>query len=120
MLHGAGAKGIYSIAFKDALNGVAVGGNWENPDCDSSKIYTNNGGQAWYLSKGLQHFRSCVTYVQDDTYISTGTSGTDISYDGGKSWVLLDSVGFNAILFNEQLKGIAVGSFGRISGVELK
>jgi photosystem II stability/assembly factor-like uncharacterized protein len=120
LLHGAGAKGIYSIAFKDALNGVAVGGNWENPDCDSSKIYTNNGGQAWYLSKGLQHFRSCVTYVQDDTYISTGTSGTDISYDGGKSWTLLDSVGFNAILFNEQLKGIAVGSFGRISEVELK
>ena len=120
LLHGAGAKGIYSIAFKDELNGVAVGGNWENPDCDSSKIYTNNGGQTWYLSKGLQHFRSCVTYVQNDTYISTGTSGTDISYNGGKSWTLLDSVGFNAIKVNPDSRGLAVGSYGRISEVELK
>ena len=120
LLHGAGAKGIYSIAFKDELNGVAVGGNWENPDCDSSKIYTNNGGQTWYLSKGLQHFRSCVTYVQDDTYISTGTSGTDISYNGGKSWTLLDSVGFNAIKVNPDRRGLAVGSYGSISEVELK
>jgi len=120
LLHGAGAKGIYSIAFKDALNGVAVGGNWENPDCDSSKIYTNNGGQTWYLSEGIQDFRSCVTYFQDDTYISTGTSGTDISYDGGKSWTLLDSVGFNAIKINPDRRGVAVGSYGRIAEVELK
>jgi len=120
LLHGAGAKGIYSIAFKDELNGVAVGGNWENPDCDSSKIYTNNGGQTWYLSEGIQDFRSCVTYVKEDTYISTGTSGTDISYDGGKSWKLLDSIGFNAIKINPDLNGVAVGSYGTITEVELK
>jgi len=120
LLHGAGAKGIYSIAFKDELNGVAVGGNWENPDCDSSKIYTNNGGQTWYLSEGIQDFRSCVTYVKEDTYISTGTSGTDISYDGGKSWKLLNSIGFNAILINPDLNGVAIGSYGRIAEVELK
>lgn len=120
LLHGSGSKGIYSIAFKDELNGVAVGGNWENPECDSSKIYTNNGGQTWYLSEGIQDFRSCVTYIQDDTYISTGTSGTDISYNGGKSWTLLDSIGFNAILINPDLHGVAVGSFGRIAEVELQ
>ncbi len=116
----AGAKGIYSIAFKDELNGVAVGGNWENPDCDSSKVYTNNGGQTWHLSEGIQDFRSCVTYVKEDTYISTGTSGTDISYDGGKSWKLLDSIGFNAIKINPDLNGVAVGSYGTITEVELK
>ena len=120
LLHGSGSKGIYSIAFKDELNGVAVGGNWENPECDSSKIYTNNGGQTWYLSEGIQDFRSCVTYIQDDTYISTGTSGTDISYNGGKSWKLLDSIGFNAIKINPDRHGVAVGSFGRIAEVELQ
>ena len=120
LLHGSGSKGIYSIAFKDELNGVAVGGNWENPECDSSKVYTNNGGQTWYLSEGIQDFRSCVTYIQDDTYISTGTSGTDVSYNGGKSWTLLDSVGFNAIKINPDRRGVAVGSYGRIAEVELK
>ena len=120
LLHGSGAKGIYSIAFKDQLNGVAVGGNWETPNCDSSKVYTNNGGETWHLSEGIQGFRSSVTYVKGDTYISTGTSGTDISYNGGKSWSLLDSIGFNAILINSDLNGVAVGSYGRVAEVELQ
>jgi photosystem II stability/assembly factor-like uncharacterized protein len=120
MLHGSGGKGIYSMAFKDATNGIAVGGNWGNPTCDSSKIYTSDAGLTWHLSEGIQHYRSCVTYVQDDTYISTGTSGTDISYNGGANWTILDSTGFNAILFNENLKGVAIGSFGRIAEVELR
>ena len=52
--------------------------------------------------------------------MSTGTSGTDISYNGGKSWSLLDSIGFNAIKINSDLIGIAVGSFGRIAEVTLQ
>jgi len=120
MLHGSGGKGIYSMAFKDARNGIAVGGNWEHPGCDSSKIYTTDGGKSWQLSGGLQHYRSCVTYVKDDIYVSTGTSGTDITYDAGKNWILLDSIGFNSILFNSELKGMGIGSFGKIAEVELK
>ena len=72
------------------------------------------------LEEGIQGFRSSVTYVKGDTYISTGTSGTDISYNGGKSWSLLDSIGFNAILINSDLNGVAVGSYGRVAEVELQ
>ncbi len=120
MLQGNASKGIYSMAFKDKYNGVAVGGNWENVECDSSKIYTNDGGKTWHLSKGIQHYRSCVTYVKDDVYISTGTSGTDISYDGGKSWQFLDSVSLNAVhFFPNLLSGIGVGSKGKIVRLKL-
>ncbi|CAG5078050.1 hypothetical protein CRYO30217_00556 [Parvicella tangerina] len=112
--------GIYSMAFKDSLNGVAVGGHWQNVTCDSSKIYTTDGGLSWHLSEGVQEYRSCVTYYKDDVYISTGTTGTDISYDGGKSWQLLDTIGYNAIAFQKDGTGIAVGSYGRITLLELK
>ena len=115
ILQGNGSKGIYSMSFKDELNGVAVGGNWESPECDSSKIYTNDGGLTWSLSSGVQHYRSCVTHLKNDIYMSTGTSGTDISYDNGKSWEMIDSLGFNAIQFDAELnKGYAVGSYGKI------
>jgi photosystem II stability/assembly factor-like uncharacterized protein len=121
MLQGNASKGIYSMAFKDDKNGVAVGGNWENIECDSSKMYTNDGGITWHLSKGIQHYRSCVTYVKDDVYISTGTTGTDISYDGGKSWQFLDSVSLNAIqFFPNSLQGLGVGSKGKIVKLTLK
>ncbi len=116
--------GIYSLAFKDEMNGVAVGGNWEFPECDSSKIYTNDGGETWQLAKGVQGYRSCVTHVKDNIYISTGTKGTDISYDDGKTWELLDTLGFNAIQFSncleEQIIGIGVGNYGLIKKIELK
>jgi hypothetical protein len=116
--------GIYSMAFKDDLNGVAVGGNWEFQDSDSSKIYTTNGGESWHLSDGLQGYRSCVTYVKDNIYVSTGTNGTDISINGGKTWQLLDTLGFNAIQFSKNsdngIKGMAVGNYGLIKIIELK
>jgi photosystem II stability/assembly factor-like uncharacterized protein len=121
ILQGTSSKGIYSMAFKDEHNGVAVGGNWENIECDSSKMYTNDGGKTWHLSKGNQHYRSCVTYVKDEVYISTGTSGTDISYDAGKSWQFLDSVSLNAIqFFPNSLQGVGVGSKGKIVKLTLK
>lgn len=115
MLNGDSGKGIYSIAFKDELNGVAVGGSWENIKCDSSKIYTNDGGLTWTIAKGIQHYRSCVTHVEGDIYISTGTTGTDISYDNGKNWQFLDSTNLNAIQFDSiNNVGIGVGSYGKI------
>lgn len=111
--------GIYSIAFKDTLSGVAVGGHWQNVTCDSSKVYTEDGGLTWHLSSGIQEYRSCVTYYKDDIYISTGTTGTDISFDGGKSWQLLDTIGYNAIAFREDGLGAAVGNFGKIDIIKL-
>lgn len=121
MLHGNAGKGIYTIAFKDELNGVAAGGNWENHECDSSKLYTNDGGLTWYLSEGLQHYRSCVIHLKNDIYMSTGTSGTDISYDNGKSWQFLDSVALNALQFDaENNIGFGVGSFGKIYEFKLE
>jgi len=119
MLHGNAGKGIYAMAFKDELNGIAVGGNWEDVTCDSSKIFTSDGGKTWNLSSGIQHYRSNVTYLKDNIYIATGTSGTDITYNGGVSWQLLDSTGFNAIVFGTDSTGIAVGSKGVISELKL-
>lgn len=111
--------GIYSLAFKNSLNGVAVGGHWQNVKCDSSKVYTVDGGLTWHLSSGIQEYRSCVAYFKEDIYVSTGTTGTDISYDGGKSWTLLDTLGYNAIAFREDGIGIGVGNFGKIDIIKL-
>jgi len=119
ILSGEGGKGIYSLSFKDPINGVIVGGYWKEPYCDSSKAYTKDGGKTWKLSEGIQHYRSGVTYLKNDIYISTGTSGTDISYDGGENWTLLDSTGYNSIQFSNDSTGMAVGSRGVIAELTL-
>lgn len=132
MAHGQGGDGIYSMSFKDTMNGIAVGGNWEFEDSDSSKIWTEDGGVNWNLADGVQGYRSGSCYVGADIYLSTGTNGTDISLDGGRSWRMLSNEGFNAIQFAPQTGnaidggflvmkwlGYAVGSHGKIAKLKL-
>jgi hypothetical protein len=57
---------------------------------------TNDGGKAWTVPAGPAPggYRSAVTC--DSVCIATGTSGSDLSTDGGKSWRSFEG-GFNAI-----------------------
>jgi len=121
MAQGNAGSGIYSMAFKDSRNGVAVGGNWENVTGDSSKIFTSDGGVTWALASGIQEYRSGVTHVCRGVYIATGTTGMDITYDNGQSWQFLDSASYNGMqCFEDQLDGVAVGSRGKLAYFSLK
>lgn len=40
-------------------------------------------------------FQSCVEYIAGGTYLSTGTPGSNITADGGKTWVQIDTISYN-------------------------
>jgi hypothetical protein len=40
-------------------------------------------------------YRSCVEYITEDKLITCGTSGIDISNDGGKNWEIVSTLGFH-------------------------
>jgi photosystem II stability/assembly factor-like uncharacterized protein len=110
---GASGSGIFSIAMRDQKNGVIVGGNYEKPNETSNNLaLTVDGGKNWNLSKGLNGYRSGVTFVDKKTLIAVGSSGSDVSLDGGKTWANLDRENYNAV----QSKGTraiwAVGANG--------
>ncbi|MBL4705876.1 MAG: hypothetical protein JKY54_15225 [Flavobacteriales bacterium] len=42
--HGKAGKGIYCMAWKNELEGVIAGGNWEEPEADSCYAFTKDGG----------------------------------------------------------------------------
>ncbi len=51
MVHGADSAGIFSIAFRDALHGIAAGGDYKHPDDDGPNLaVTKDGGKTWTLS----------------------------------------------------------------------
>ena len=111
--HGTPGRGIYSLAFKDEQNGIVAGGNWEEPNGDSTVAYTENGGVVWKLGTGSSGYRSGSTHVLGNVYLSVGTSGTDISLDGGASWKQIHEAAFNTVMYNEDLKRAAlVGNKG--------
>ncbi|MBC7652601.1 MAG: oxidoreductase [Deinococcales bacterium] len=65
-------------------------------------------------------YRSCVVYVNKNTLVSCGTSGVDISYDGGNNWQLISTKSFHVV--QKAKKGNAIylaGSGGKIARLEL-
>lgn len=126
MLSGKSSQGIFSVCFKDSLNGIVVGGDYTELTLrDSSAAWTNDGGKTWQLSDVLPFgFRSCVDYVNDgvnEFYICTGPSGTDYSIDDGKKWTHIDTLGFHSVSVAKDGKSIWLsGSEGRISRLSYK
>jgi len=100
--------GIFSLAFSDALHGIAVGGDYMKPDDPTGTIaITDDGGKSWSAG-ALPGYRSAV--LCSVLCLATGTSGSNQSTDGGKSWGPVGGGGFNAMGGS-----FAVGSNGRVA-----
>lgn len=113
IVKGTAGSGIFSIAMFDAKNGVIVGGNYEKPDETKSNLaFTRDGGKSWYEGEGLSGYRSAVAYIDNMTLIAVGTSGTDISYDRGRTWKKIGSEDLNAVAAGGKKAVWAVGPNG--------
>lgn len=116
--------GIFSLAFSDALHGIAVGGDYNKPGESVRNIaMTADGGRTWTAPAGNPPagFRSAVAYFSDRRiWIALGTSGSDVSRDGGKTWKHFDDAAYNAIGGSFSTNAWAVGPKGalaRLAGV---
>ena len=122
------ASGVFSIAFANAQQGVAVGGTYDNPADASGNIgITNDGGETWLRPDRVPRgYRSCVLVLKGNRrdepprWLALGKTGSDYSVDGGKSWKPLSDEGFYAAaadLYGKRL--IAVGTEGKIGVLQI-
>ena len=65
IVHGADSQGIFSLAFRDPVNGVVAGGDYRHPQQDGPNLaFTEDGGKTWTLSKvSPQAYYSAVAYA---------------------------------------------------------
>jgi photosystem II stability/assembly factor-like uncharacterized protein len=111
--HDSPNAGIFSLAFSEGSDGVAVGGDFMKPDESVGTIaITSDGGKTWSAG-ALPGYRSSVTYVGVAAWFSTGTGGSDRSM-GGKTWGRYTTEGFSAFS-----NGWAVGPGGKITKFDL-
>jgi photosystem II stability/assembly factor-like uncharacterized protein len=120
VISGAAAAGIFSIAFKDAKNGIIVGGTYNKPDeAEKSVAVTTDGGETWKPAGNAKGFRSCAAYVktaQGSMIVAVGTTGSDSSINDGAEWVGLDKENYNSVSFVKGTNiGWAVGPKGRVA-----
>ncbi len=117
-------SGIYSIAFRDPLHGVVVGGDYsKEAEAVDNVAVSSDGGATWTLvdQAGLSGFRSVVRHVPGtaSTWLAVGPSGADISTDDGHTWTPLSGPGYDTFSFAPGRRfGWGAGSGGRIGKLE--
>lgn len=92
--------GVFSIAFRDAQHGIAVGGDFKQPDQGTgTAIWTADGGATWHpAQKEPSGYRSSVAWSPTRrAWITVGPNGTDISRDDGATWQKSASADWNAL-----------------------
>ena len=61
-------------------------------------VLTKDGGHSWSKpTVGPFGYRSAVEYISERVLVATGTSGTDISEDGGITWRKVSSQSHNSV-----------------------
>ena len=119
---GNASSGIFSIAFKDATNGVAVGGDYQKVNEASDNVArTTDGGESWTQGgrsepPGLREAASYVPGTSRPTLVAVGPSGSGYSLDDGQTWTRIDTTGHHSVSFTGPINaGWAVGAGGQIS-----
>ncbi|WP_374163541.1 WD40/YVTN/BNR-like repeat-containing protein [Arcticibacter sp. MXS-1] len=118
ILQGMDSRGPFSIDFYNAGEGIMVGGDYKTDTLrDRNAFLTTDGGKTWHRPDVNPFgFRSCVTYVAKELLLSTGTSGTDISKDGGKTWTRISDEGYHvASVLKKGKEVLLAGAKGRIA-----
>ncbi len=127
ILQGKESYGANSIAIRDHEKRknsnyfIVVGGDFTHDTSTTMNcIITGDAGNTWKAPATPPHgYRSCVEFITKTKLVTCGTSGVDISDDGGMNWQLISKEGFHVC--RKAKKGKAVflaGGNGRIARLE--
>ncbi len=115
--------GIFSIAFRDDLHGVIVGGDDGHRDSLYDNVaVTNDGGLTWKMAgrTGLPGAMFGVAWVPGmltPTLVAVCPQGSAYSRDGGRTWTRIDGRDYWTVAFASGDAGWAAGQ-GRISRIQ--
>ena len=109
--------GINALAFNGQQRGLAVGGDFlaptASPDAFAS---TRDGGRSWALVPGApSEYRSGASWVDGHTAVAVGISGSDVSTNGGATWMRFDSGSLDTVDCASPVACWAAGANGRVA-----
>jgi photosystem II stability/assembly factor-like uncharacterized protein len=115
-------SGVATLAFRDELHGMALGGRLLKPDDrgDSVAAVTSDGGATWMLVSrptfsGAVYGADALTGMRG--YIVAGPQGLDWTANDGRSWTNLSGSAYWAVDCTSRDACWAVGPRGRITRI---
>jgi photosystem II stability/assembly factor-like uncharacterized protein len=111
------AAGIFALAFRDHDNGLAVGGDLVTPAASPDAMaLTRDSGRTWKLVEDAPNeYRSGAHWVDDRSAIAVGPTGSDATFDRGRSWEGFDEGSFDTVDCVKHGACWASGEQGRVA-----
>lgn len=110
------SAGIYSLAFRDRVHGLAVGGDYAAPTvAPAGAAYRR--GHTWTVARTVPgEYRSGVSWLgHGPVALTVGPTGSDITWNGGRDWKRFDTGSFDAVLCARDGACWASGEQGRVA-----
>lgn len=116
--------GIATVAFRDTLHGLVLGGKLGSPAEFSANVaVTDDGGRTWRLAArpGFSGavYGAAVIPGRAGSVVAVGPRGLAYSGDDGSTWTTLDTLAYWSVGFASRRIGWAVGPAGRITRIRL-
>lgn len=118
-----GANSVAVLDWKRRKGGntiYIVGGDFASDSASAgNSAYSNDGGQTWQLPRTRPlGYKSSVEYIDKDRLVACGTSGVDISDDGGITWRNISRTSYHVVRKSKKGKAIFLaGSNGKIAKI---
>jgi photosystem II stability/assembly factor-like uncharacterized protein len=109
--------GVNGIAFNGQQRGIAVGGDFLLPTASPDSFARSfDGGASWNLIPGApDEYRSGVTWLDGNTAIAVGLSGSDYSNNFGTTWTRFDDGSLDTVDCANPTACWASGANGRVA-----
>ena len=112
------SAGVFGLAFRGRLAGIAVGGDFAAP-ADHQRVAALSFLRSPWFTPPSQPagYRSGVTWLPGTpaTAIAVGLTGSDISYDGGLHWHTFDTGQFDTVSCARDGSCWTSGDLGRVA-----
>lgn len=122
---GGEARGIASLAFRDARHGVALGGDIAQPDRYAANVaITRDGGRTWTPGgrlpfPGAVYGAAYVPGTAPPALVAVSPNGAALSHDDGRTWALVDTLNYWTLTFAGPQHGWLAGPDGRVTHLAL-
>src|SRR5215510_7500860 len=109
--------GINALAFRSQQHGLAVGGDFAVPATSPNNFAaTSDGGSSWALLTGAPaQYRSGATWVNGNTAIAVGLTGSDVTRNKGRTWTGFDEGSLHTVDCANPNACWASGASGRVA-----
>ncbi|MEO3937735.1 oxidoreductase [Dermatophilaceae bacterium Soc4.6] len=118
-VRGAPTAGVFSVQFRDARHGIAVGGNFRKPEVTAhAASWSDDGGATWQQpTTATGGYRSGSSWVPGAgaEALAVGPTGSDVTTDGGRTWQTFDTGSFDSVQCTSGSVCWASGELGRVA-----